>query len=925
MRGQMENPSFEMDNVTPCLNEAVTVESETEDRLPELSIVMPCLNEAETVESCIGRALRFLEREEISGEIVIADNGSTDGSPRLAAEAGARVVHVAQKGYGNALRGGIVAARGKFIIMGDADCSYDFLNLRSFIEKLRGGFDLVMGNRFQGGIEPGAMPFLHKYLGNPVLSRIGRLFFKADCKDFHCGLRGFSKDAFLRMDLQTTGMEFASEIVVKASLLGMRITEVPTTLSVDGRSRAPHLRSWRDGWRHLRFLLLLSPTWLFLAPGLFLFLLGTLFGSILTWTPLKIADVVFDANTLLICSMSQLIGFQLTIFGLFAKALAVQQELIPEQKYLKKFLVMANLERGLIAGLTVFLSGLALLFYRRVQTARARFRPARIFGQPQDHHSGSDPAHAWPPDHVLQFFPQYSGAEETVNRPSRGCFPESQPSAGCERATPPEQNRGMTIFVLALLCIKLVLYLADPMPKFFLGDSAWYILSAYENVIPPDRSFVYGYLIRLFSLGSKSLAPLVLSQILAGTASAVLLAYALRRYFSVKPGLAYLMGILCGLEPIQLLYERYVMTESFSLLCLALYMTAGFRHLSGRRLGSLCSMQVFGTALIALRISFLPLVLVNTVFLPLLAFFGQSRSKRGGESDSNPNGIDGERPENPHRRSGWRHLPRPVLHVLVSVCLAGVLHTGYKLAFSRLSGNPPGYNAASGYFLLSIWAPAVEPGDFPYPELRARVFSNLSYDLKDRFKRNEQLFAGGGLVDGIRQAVPGPEGNRAAMQTALNALKRSPSAVVMLSLATLGDYFNPHILREKMANDLAMDDDQVELYRECRKICGRYIDFPARAGPRQPMTLTGYYYKYALPWYWFLILTPLSCIPALLRTKNHPARAMMIEVSLAICVCVAVACFMTPFPVVRYLHPVSWLVFFPLSVLISGFSSTPRR
>ena len=336
---------------------------------------MPCLNEAATVGLCIGKALLFLEEEKISGEVVIADNGSTDGSPDLAANAGARVVQVTARGYGNALRGGIQAAHGKYIIMGDADCSYDFLNLKSFIDRLRDGFDLVMGNRFKGGIAPGAMPFLHKHLGNPVLTRIGRLFFRNNCGDFHCGLRGFSKDAFLKMDLQTTGMEFASEIVVKASLYGMRIAEVPTTLSLDGRNRPPHLRSWRDGWRHLRFLLLFSPKWLFLTPGIFLLFVGGLFGAALTWTPLRVGDVIFDANTLLICSTSLLIGYQLIIFGLFAKAFAVHQKLIPEEMFLHRFLQMANLERGLIAGLIIFLAGLGLLFMAVMNWQRYNFGP----------------------------------------------------------------------------------------------------------------------------------------------------------------------------------------------------------------------------------------------------------------------------------------------------------------------------------------------------------------------------------------------------------------------------------------------------------------------------------------------------------------------------------------------------------------------
>src|SRR5215510_15103668 len=239
-----------------------------EESRVELSIVMPCLNEAETLKTCIMKAQQALREHRITGEIIVADNGSHDGSQAIAASLGVHIVHVQAKGYGNALMGGIAAARGKYIIMGDADDSYDFTSLGPFITKLRERYDLVMGNRFKGGITPGAMPVLHKYLGNPVLTGIGRLLFGSPCSDFHCGLRGFNKAAIMRLGLRTTGMEFASEMVVKATLYGLRIAEVPTTLSPDGRSRPPHLRSWRDGWRHLRFLLLYSPRWLFLYhPG----------------------------------------------------------------------------------------------------------------------------------------------------------------------------------------------------------------------------------------------------------------------------------------------------------------------------------------------------------------------------------------------------------------------------------------------------------------------------------------------------------------------------------------------------------------------------------------------------------------------------------------------------------------------------------
>ncbi|HEV1998848.1 MAG TPA: glycosyltransferase family 2 protein, partial [Candidatus Dormibacteraeota bacterium] len=242
---------------------------------------MPCLNEAQTLEPCITKALAAFRDHGLAGEVVIADNGSTDGSQAIAATLGARVVAVPDKGYGAALQAGIRAAHGKYVVMGDSDDSYDFSSIYPFIEKLREGYDLVMGNRFKGGIEPGAMPWKHRYIGNPVLSGLGRLFFGAQVGDFHCGLRGFSRDAFQRMDLHTTGMEFASEMVVSATLRGMRMTEVATVLHRDGRTRAPHLRSWHDGWRHLRFLLLFSPRWLFLVPGMALFILGGLFSAVL--------------------------------------------------------------------------------------------------------------------------------------------------------------------------------------------------------------------------------------------------------------------------------------------------------------------------------------------------------------------------------------------------------------------------------------------------------------------------------------------------------------------------------------------------------------------------------------------------------------------------------------------------------------------
>ncbi len=324
----------------------------------ELSVVMPCLNEAETLGTCIEKAQRALRDLAITGEIVVADNGSTDGSQAIAARLGARVVHVQPRGYGSALLGGIAAARGKYIIMGDADDSYDFTNLGPFVEKLREGYDLVMGNRYQGGIRPGAMPPLHRYLGNPVLTGFGRLLFRSPCGDFHCGLRGFSKAAVMALDLRTTGMEFASEMVVKATLRKMRITEVPTPLSPDGRCRPPHLRSWRDGWRHLRFMLLYSPRWLFLYPGAVLMLLGLMTGLWLTPGPRAIGGVILDVHTLLFAAMAVVIGFQAIAFAVCTKIFAISEGLLPEDPRLNTLFRYINLEVGLMVGTTLLCIGL---------------------------------------------------------------------------------------------------------------------------------------------------------------------------------------------------------------------------------------------------------------------------------------------------------------------------------------------------------------------------------------------------------------------------------------------------------------------------------------------------------------------------------------------------------------------------------------
>jgi glycosyltransferase involved in cell wall biosynthesis len=320
------------------------------ETLVELSVVMPCLNEAETLGVCVRKALRSLAAASIAGEVIVGDNGSIDGSVEIALAEGARVVHVAEKGYGSALKGGIEAARGKYVLMADSDDSYDFGHIPRFLAQLHAGSDLVMGNRFRGGIAKRAMPPLHRYLGNPVLTGIGRLLFRSPCEDFHCGIRAFRKDSFERMDIRSTGMEFASEMVVKASLLQMKVSEIPTTLSPDGRSRPPHLRSWRDGWRHLRFLLMYSPRWLFLYPGALLILLGLAGCAWLLPGPRTVHGVVLDVHTLLYAFVAVLLGFQLVAFAVFTKIFAISEGLLPEDPKLNHVFRYITLETGLVVG-----------------------------------------------------------------------------------------------------------------------------------------------------------------------------------------------------------------------------------------------------------------------------------------------------------------------------------------------------------------------------------------------------------------------------------------------------------------------------------------------------------------------------------------------------------------------------------------------
>lgn len=324
----------------------------------ELSIVMPCLNESETLSICIRKARQFLSDHDVAGEIIVADNGSTDGSGTIATQMGARVVHIAESGYGSAIMGGVRAAYGEYVIMGDADDSYDFTNLQPFLDRLREGYDLVMGNRFAGGIQPNAMPNLHRYVGNPALTSLGRIMFQSPCRDFHCGLRGFRKSAIMRLDLQTTGMEFASEMVVKAALYQFKTAEVPTILYPDGRSRRPHLRTWHDGWRHLRFLLLYSPRWLFFYPGILLMLMGSLIMFWLIPGPRSIGNATFDIHTLLYAGLAIIIGFQAVVFAAFSRVFAVTEGFLPAQPRLKWLLSILKLERCLLVGLTLIMAGL---------------------------------------------------------------------------------------------------------------------------------------------------------------------------------------------------------------------------------------------------------------------------------------------------------------------------------------------------------------------------------------------------------------------------------------------------------------------------------------------------------------------------------------------------------------------------------------
>ena len=345
---------------------ATDKEALNSDLCAEVSIVIPCLNEADTLATCIEKAAMALRDHRIHGEIVIADNGSTDGSQLIASRLGARVLKVKERGYGNALMNGIGAARGKFIIMGDADDSYDFREVPKFVEKLRLGYDLVQGCRFPSGgglIMPGAMPLLHRWWGNPMFSLLARWWFRSPLHDVYCGLRGFRKDFYERLGQRCTGMEFATEMILKASLCGAKIAEVPITLYPDGRkSHAPHLKTFRDGWRTLRFFLICSPRWLFLMPGIMLIFFG-ITGYTLAMPGTTLTGITFDAHTLLFSSLAILCGYQSILFAIFTKTFAISERLLPEDPRMNRFFEIVNLERGLIVSVAALLVGLALLLF----------------------------------------------------------------------------------------------------------------------------------------------------------------------------------------------------------------------------------------------------------------------------------------------------------------------------------------------------------------------------------------------------------------------------------------------------------------------------------------------------------------------------------------------------------------------------------
>jgi glycosyltransferase involved in cell wall biosynthesis len=342
---------------------------------PEVSFVLPCLDEAEALQACIDEIRECIASHALDAEIVVADNGSQDDSRGIASRAGARVIAVAERGYGHALMGGFDAAGGRFLVMGDADGSYDFREAAPMIEGLRAGADLVMGSRLRGRIEPGAMPWLHRWIGNPLLSFLGRLLFVSTVSDFHCGLRALRKDVYEGLNLRTTGMEFATEMVVKASARGLRIAEVPVTLRPDARSRPPHLRTWRDGWRHLRFMMVLSPRWTLFLPGLVLFALGSVLLAAVSWRPLRIGPATFDVNTMMIASLLVTVGYQAVSIAVAARIYAVAEALGPPAPWMQRAFGVFTLERGILGGIALVALGLTLIGRTAWSWASSGFPP----------------------------------------------------------------------------------------------------------------------------------------------------------------------------------------------------------------------------------------------------------------------------------------------------------------------------------------------------------------------------------------------------------------------------------------------------------------------------------------------------------------------------------------------------------------------
>ena len=358
--------------ITPTQNPEPTAIADRS--APDVSIVIPCLNEAETIEGVVREVQAAVEKNGLSAEVIVADNGSSDGSQQIAARLGAKVISVVERGYGSALRGGIFAARGRYIIMGDADGSYDFSSIGTFVDKLRQGNDFVMGNRFKGGIQPGAMPWKNQWIGTPALSRIANLFYRTGIGDVNCGLRAFTKPAFVKMNLQTTGMEFASEMVVKASLHRLRIAEVPTILRPDARTRRPHLNPWRDGWRHLRFMLLYTPAWLFLVPGAAMFVVGVIGSALLLPGPLRIGAAAFDIHTLLLMAFLIIVGYQVIVFAVSTRTFATETGLLPPSPVLSGLYRYVRLETGLLLGGLATLVGLAGVLIAAIAWSRVGFQ-----------------------------------------------------------------------------------------------------------------------------------------------------------------------------------------------------------------------------------------------------------------------------------------------------------------------------------------------------------------------------------------------------------------------------------------------------------------------------------------------------------------------------------------------------------------------